>query len=667
MEKRTMKCKSFTLLVLCGFAAHGVELPVVEINEVRPPFLYQPSAIGQVFTFKPDATTGRLDQQLVEQGVAAWDAANSLGLSNGLSLRGFAISNQGTSQLQASRAFLNGHADIAWRFARDAATVEQVDLIAGHDATLLGAGSPAGSLHYTSKTTHGHEFQQISTAFTSNGGIRITGDAEQHIGPIQVRGVLVSQRDERTIEGVNDNRLIGLLSMTTSLASGRLRIDTEYDQLDMPFPFGTAYAGEQFWLNHSYVDASRASADRSYQRNGIYWETGLYEGLMFSAHWQHIASRRYETLLGFYGPLNANQLSGYYRNIDENSTQDDGGVKLTGRFQVQGLRHQWAAVWQRHFQARDFSGPQSINGFQLDLASPTYPVSLDGLTLSPRVVLENYREQGIGVSDTISGEAWEVRAGVRRTQFEIDSSSSRSVEPARVAGAEHTSYSLALGLQVTPSQRTWLSQTTSFLPNRGKLADGAYLPPSLGQQRELGWAFTNETTELSLSVFDLLQTQLPGRDLNTPDAYVLIGSNHSQGIEVRTKSEAGGWGWSVNATFLNARVEDPVSATQGSCLVGIPRAYGSAQVIASVFNGGSAWITLQGSSDRPADDVNSVAAPSYAIWNLGFKHPMREINGEWGFGINNVLDRSYVRALTGVDNVWQGPRRNARVWGTWNF
>ena len=34
----------------------------------------------------------------------------------------------------------------------------------------------------------------------------------------------------------------------------------------------------------------------------------------------------------------------------------------------------------------------------------------------------------------------------------------------------------------------------------------------------------------------------------------------------------------------------------------------------------------------------------------------------WGAHIHNLADRRYARTLTAADNVWQGPRRQTRVW-----
>jgi hypothetical protein len=40
---------------------------------------------------------------------------------------------------------------------------------------------------------------------------------------------------------------------------------------------------------------------------------------------------------------------------------------------------------------------------------------------------------------------------------------------------------------------------------------------------------------------------------------------------------------------------------------------------------------------------------------------------QWGVQVGNLLNRSYVRAMTGADNVWQGPKRNIRLWTEWSM
>jgi outer membrane receptor protein involved in Fe transport len=37
----------------------------------------------------------------------------------------------------------------------------------------------------------------------------------------------------------------------------------------------------------------------------------------------------------------------------------------------------------------------------------------------------------------------------------------------------------------------------------------------------------------------------------------------------------------------------------------------------------------------------------------------------WSLSVNNLTDKRYVRALTGADNVWQGPRRRLMIGVDW--
>lgn len=168
-----------------------------------------PAAIGKVFEIDLERNTGtptRLEDILVESGLAYWDASGSLGISSGLGFRGFALSNQSNQQLQGSGGFVNGHRDIAWRFARDPATVARVQVVQGNDATLLGAGSPGGLVQYITKAPVGTEALRLQSSINSSNGLRFALDGEKHLGIFQVRAVLAAQRGERTLEGVKNER-----------------------------------------------------------------------------------------------------------------------------------------------------------------------------------------------------------------------------------------------------------------------------------------------------------------------------------------------------------------------------------------------------------------------------------------------------------------------------
>ena len=646
-------------------------LPEVVISSKPDPATIDllPAAIGRVTSLTLDdktSPTRGLDQLLIDQGVTAWDASNSLGISNGLSVRGFVVANQGVNTLQVGRNFLNGHSDLVWRFARDPSTVARIDMVSGSDATLLGAGSPAASVLYISKAPEGIESKKISLTLGSSGLKRLVGDAEAHWGPFQTRAVIALQRDDKSIEGVKDERNVLLVSNTLAAGDGVFKLDIEYHQNKTPFPFGTAYAGGKFLYDQPYVDP-RAAADRRYHRQAIYFDHPLGSDTLASVYWQHGSSTREELLIGFFDPLNATKLRGYYRLIDENNSQSDFGIKLNGKFKTGPIAHQWAATWQHLSLARNFIGPQNIGGFTLDVDNPVYPADLQTLPLSKRYAFEHYRERGIALADTARLGGWELRLGLRRSNYLLASSTSPSLAPAPAADAGHASTSVGLGYQLSDTQRVWSSRAESFLPNRGKLSGGAFLPPSVSSQYELGWLYKRDKQSFSLALFDLQQSNLPAKDPKDPDALVLIGSNRSKGFEARADFQWASVHWQAALTRLHARVQDRVSSTQGGFLTGSPDGYGSIKASWPISAGLTTWARLQAATSRPGDDKASFRSPGYGILGLGITSTANNGGISWGAVIENAADKRYVRSLTGADNVWQGPRRNLKVWADTAF
>ncbi len=650
-----------------------------------------PAAIGKVFEVKleSNSTGARLEDSLVESGLAYWDASNSLGLSSGVGFRGFALSNQSNSQLQGSRAYLNGHPDIAWRFARDPATVARVQVLQGNDATLLGAGAPGGTVQYISKSPVGIEslrLQSSGVAVNSSTGLRFILDGEKHIGLVQVRAVLAAQGGERTLEGVLDNRNAALLATKLPWATGDVRLDIEHHSNSLPFPFGTAYAGKRFWLDQPYVD-QRATAQRHYRRQALYVRQELSSTTTLNAHWQRVRSSRDETLLGFFDPLNATQLRGYYRLIKEENAQTDMGLKLDGIQSFGNLlpnenkgavTHQWTVAYAENSQNRAFSGPQNIGGFSLDLVNPQFPVNLAALTLSPRFSYETFREKGLGASSVWQLQNFELRIGMRRSTVAIDSATSPNLPQLRVSDATQNTTSVGLGYALPHDQRVWLSHAESFQPNRGRLSGGAYLPSSLGRQREIGWerawagdmpgAELNTFTsgKASLQLFDIAQTNLPRRDPADPDAFVLIGAVRSTGITAALDLDYGPMSFKSAITQQNARILN-ATAAQGNQLTGVPAKFGSAGVSAKTALGVLA-LQAQGAGKLAGDATESFSAPGYVMYGARWQAPASASPAnsgksiQWGIRLDNLLDKSYVRALTGADNVWQGQRRKLTVW-----
>lgn len=453
----------------------------------------------------------------------------------------------------------------------------------------------------------------------------------------------------------------------------------------MPFPFGTAYAGGKFWLDQPYVD-ERANAERHYRRQAAYLRQDITEATTLNAYWQKVRSSRDETLLGFFDPLNNSRLRGYYRLIEEANQQADVGLKLDGKQDLsailgvgksstsevggpqQAFTHRWALAYSSNSQGREFAGPQNIGGFSLNLVDPQFPANISLLPLQQRFVFESYRERGLGAASALQLNSLELRLGFRRSAIEIDSIASATLPQKRVADSEQNTASAAIGWAASPNQRFWVSYAESFQPNRGTFSGGAYLPPSLGRQREVGWERTwlgdAQSGKFSLRAFDILQSNLPRRDPKDPDAFLLTGAVRSTGISAALNIQLGALEFKSALTQQNARVKNLAAGAQGTALAGVPARFGSASVSAKSAAG--LWtVQAQGASSLAGDAVSSFRASGYVVYGLRWQAPQTAgvaDSLQWGVRVDNALDRRYVRALTGADNVWQGERRKVAVW-----
>ena len=359
--------------------------------------------------------------------------------------------------------------------------------------------------------------------------------------------------------------------------------------------------------------------------------------------------------------------------MHEKYRQSDAGVRLDGQFAHATARHRWSLAWLSHHQARDFIGPQNIAGFSIDLEDPVFPAHPELLPLRARYNIQNYRERGLGAAWQTQWHGWDVRLGARKSSLTMNSSLHPDTPRARVADAEPFTHAFALGRELGAQQRIWLSRTQAFLPNRGQMASGAWLPAGKSVQWEAGWQWQatdvdgiapRHRPQLSLVVFDIEQSNLPAVDPQDRDFFILRGDVRSRGLELGTQTRTGPLEWSVAATFIDARVA-PGAGRATREIPGVASRSGTVQVAWPRIDGARWWARAVAVGARPGDGAGSFRAPGYGLVSLGLEQPLRaaqDIDLRLGVRIDNVGDRQYVRALTGADNVWPGNGRRASLW-----
>ncbi len=626
-----------------------------------------PLGVGQSWQFDADDLQGTvstsIDDFLSRRSIASSDAASSLGLAPSLGLRGFAVSAQATPGLTASRLYLNGHADIAYRFVRDLSTVESVEVMGGFDATLFGVGAPGGTLQFFSKQARGKEATSLAFTAATDGLLRSTIDIEKHLGAVQLRAVVAAQTGQRTAEKAPTIRENYLFSLTLPSVLGEFKFDAERQANRAPFVFGTIYANGRFEYDKPYV-SPQSQALRVYERQAFYWRKQLSPTTQISSSAQLAQVNRRETLVGFWDIKDATQLNGYWRELDASATQKDFDVRLDSTATLLGHKHLLTAAIQQHQQTLDFSGPQSISQFTINIANPVWPVNLSTLTLKPRTLQESYKETGLALTDRIElASNLELRLGARQSAVGI-TTASNTPTPQTAAQFRHNTYAAALASQITPAYKAWLSRTTSFEPNRGLLRSGDFLPPQTGRQIEAGLAYSNAGQRWSVAAFDITQTNLPNTDPLDRNFIVPAGTAQVSGVVLAAGLKYSGIQFDISTTFQRGKAKDLTSLAQGNLLVGQPQWLGGARIEGAVSPFISPatiwWVNPQWRGKRPADALGTLYAPAFIRVDLGLLHKL-SATSTLAVQIDNLADKRYVQAISSDDNVWQGPRRRLLI------
>jgi iron complex outermembrane recepter protein len=627
-----------------------------------------PIAVGIVTVITSDeinkVPSAGLDEVMQRAGQASVDAGGSFGLISGSSLRGFAAQRLGG--VSSSKILLNGHPDVADAFNRDMSTVERVVVLGGFDSTLIGAGNPGGMIQFQTKQPSGRDATDLGWVLGSTGLVRAVIDTEKSFGGLQLRLVAASQRGQKTIEGVKTDRDNVLLASKLATPLGIFRIEAEYAKNQSPFVFGTFYANGGFLYDKPYV-SPQSTASRETKRGALYWEHKIGENTIATAWMQRATVRRKESLVGFFTPNDDTVADGYYRPIDSAYRQSDAGLLLKTRASVFGFNHALTASASRQTQNLEFTGPQSIGDYLINIQAPVWPIDLTQLTLTPYHYRGTKTESGIGVADSIDvTEKLQVRLGVRYSTVNIRSSDD-ATKPDKLADVAHWTHSEGLAYRLTGEDKVWLSRATSFVPALGQTKDGSVLPPQTAKQIELGYAKQLQNLFGSVSVFEVEQKNLPGVDPTNKSFLIPVGTVRSQGISISSKLDALGLTWKANTTYQSVRNTQPVRASQGAYLAGVPQVIGALTVstLDSKPQGIGAWLTAFGVGKRAADSQRTLFASGYVRWDAGLSF----IQGAWRYSatVQNLFDRRYIQSLDASDNAWQGARRQLQIAGNYRF
>ena len=269
--------------------------------------------------------------------------------------------------------------------------------------------------------------------------------------------------------------------------------------------------------------------------------------------------------------------------------------------------------------------------------------------------------------DWAFAENWQATAGVRssRVQFSVDDHYVTAASPNDSGGVQYRNNSPVVGL-------VWhAAESVNFYTNLGTgfetptLAESAYragatgpnfaLQPSKSLQGEIGMKIRAERHAMGLAVFDARSKSeiVPLLVDNGRTIFQNVDQVQRQGLEMSVKSAWGKINTRVGYTWLNARFNKSFVNGQnatiraGNQLPGVPAHSLFADAEYRPAAAFSVGLEARVESKAYVDDINSDAAPGYAVFNAraGYEFRMQSTKMYLFGRVDNLLNKNYAGSV----------------------
>ncbi len=546
---------------------------------------------------------------------------SSAGLSSAVYLRGFAV----------SRLYFNGQPDVQRLFTRDLATVERVDVLSGPAGLFYGLASPGGVVEYVGKRPRFAAARPLQVGVDTQGIGHAVLDATGPLGPDVAFRAVLSHRDGKLAPAAlpqQRSTVMAALAVATP-GAGQLNLEAEATVNRTPFVFGTVITGAgtaqaQPQYDRLYVVPGGGPAARNMQRWAIDWQRALGPDWKLQARYSSARGSRDETLLGFWTVESDTELSGYYTQYHDTSSQQALTLRADGTFAAAGTQHRMAVGLESFRQQFKFTGTQNIGGFLIDVARPDFSnVDVQTLNLTARYNHERGRERAAWLSDHITlTEGWFLSAGARHTNFVVESDRSGAGLVPR-ADASGKAWHLGTTLQASARWAGYVSTSTGFEPNRGVTRDGLFLPPQRQRQLEVGTRFVEgQALSATMAAYRVDLSQVAITDPADRTAVVAGGARRVEGVQATVQGRLMGVALDANMNWLRMRRVAPLSQGLGDNVPGVARQTAGVRISGDLVLGSmpAKWLlSASAVGRRAADGANTTAVAGYGLVHAAFE------------------------------------------------
>jgi iron complex outermembrane receptor protein len=586
------------------------------------------------------------------------------GLSTAVKVRGFAV----------SRLHYGSMPDIQRLFSRDLATVARVEVLGGNAATALGITSPGGAIRYLGKRPTATPFVTAALQAGSHGHVRATLDTSGPLGAIgsglRYRAIAAVEDGQQGWASLPRRRQTGMLTLTRTYDHGEFGIDLQAQHNKTPFSFGTvitnagpagtpARPADVAWDRLLVLDGG-APTQRHYRQLVAHWRHAFDGGATLQADLSAARVTRDETLIGYWTLVSPDAVSSYFTEYRDQYRQGSGRLELQLPMRVGRWQHDVRLGTDAYHQQFLFKGDQHIGAIVAPVDAPDFSALVDGPPERwPRYNDERIVERAAWIANRARlGDTLELSAAVRRQHYGIGSDRVGTGR-VRVAGAAATTSSAGLDWTFAADWRAWASRASGMEPNRGMTATGQFLPAQRSRQSELGLQWRGGRFRTSAAVWRIDLDNVAMTDPADRTAVIAAGSRQVDGIEWRADWRVTDWSFSANAAGLRSRHRVKTSSSLGEQFVGVPGTTGGFQFKGPIVFPGripaTLAIFLTGVGSRMGNAANTVRVPGYV--RIDSMLNLRWRQHEWFAGVRNLGDIRYVEAVTAVDDVFQGARR----------
>lgn len=596
--------------------------------------------------------------------------------TQGLDVRGDFFSARGFATVQYLDG-LNRMPDFIYGARLDPFTLERAEVLRGPSSVLYGAGGAGGLFNGVSKRPQ-QAFAGEVDLVVGNHDLRelradVTGGLTESLAG---RVVAVARDGELQWEGqANDRKLVSPSLAWTGEATSVTLIglyqkddigvqsyallpeqmkalgldynsffgDTDFNRMD------TTYKAATLLVDHAFNDRIRFASRTRYFRQDVDYRE-LY--LDLSDSWESVFLDPEQTLLSREFYVNDANYKGYSTDNSLAFAFDTGpvahkvlaGVDYTD-FRL-ATREGYSCDWFEGYCWGEAGVYGSGSPPPLDLTNPDYTQEFDyGYLPWPETnvrthskTLGYYLQDQLRIADRVSA-----LVGVRRDKVDTTVGGATVLD-----GQTATTYRAGLIGEIGWGLSPYVSYAESFLPIVDVDVYGEPFKPREGRQYEAGFKWNpNRSTLVTLSRFDIEESNYTVQDPDNLQNFIQIGSVRSKGYELEAATQLAGLEINAAWSYTNARVQEATDGTAGLRVGAVPQHLASLWLARSFWLSDDVKLRLGAGARYTGDKYDTYML--YETAPVTLFDAMAELEyGDWRLSINgsNITGKDYMAVCT---------------------